>query len=341
MRNILRYKTTKHFLITYGTIVLFSIVGYIVRSVKFDEIDNALQIKLLFISIVMISLQWESLRFINNYLNWRMPFEKGIPKRVTIQLLAGGLCGLGIRAIIYYFGEPYLPFKLDELFVAATWVLYFFLPAAVNLGFFTAHFIERWKHSLLHAQKLEMEKSQVQFDNLKNQLNPHFLFNALSSLNSLIYEDQRLASEFLQQLAKVYRYVLQNQNKTVVTLDTELNFISHYVSLLRTRFEKSLQITVDISNESKDKNIVPVTLQALIENAIKHNVMEEARPLHIWITNDEGYLVVCNNFQPRKNVDESNKKGLDNLKSLYSFLTPSPVFIQSTAEMFIVKIPLL
>jgi two-component system, LytTR family, sensor kinase len=245
-----------------------------------------------------------------------------------------------IRFTIYLFGEPRLPFKLDELFLAATWLLYLFLPTAINLGFFTEYFVGRWKESLVNAERLEKEKSRVQFDNLKNQLNPHFLFNALTSLNSLIFEDQTLASQFLQQLSKVYRYVLQHKDKKMVNVETELNFIGHYVSLLRTRFKDALVISIQIKDQDRELGIVPVTLQILIENAIKHNVIDLARPLTILITTEDHYLVVANNIQLKRRVEESNKQGLDNLRSLYQYLSDRPVLIEEDVQ-FKVKVPLL
>jgi LytS/YehU family sensor histidine kinase len=226
------------------------------------------------------------------------------------------------------------------MFLAATWFLYALASVVVNGIFIIGFFIEQWKISLVRAERLEKEKTQVQFDNLKNQLNPHFLFNALTSLNSLIFENQGLASQFLQHLSKVYRYVLQNKDKNFVTVQTELDFIQNYVFLLRTRFEVALTITFRIDDHSKDKAIVPVTLQILIENALKHNIVDKDRPLSIRIETNDEYLVVSNNLQVRKLVETSNKQGLDNLKSLYAFLTDKPVRIESNEGQFSVSVPL-
>src|SRR5690606_4869044 len=256
-------------------------------------------------------------------------------------LLIGVAIGLFGRFLIYLFGEPYLPLKLDELFIATTWVLYPLATIVVNLVFFTFYFIDRWKDSIIKAERLEKEKSQVQFDNLKNQLNPHFLFNALTSLNSLIFEDQRLASDFLQQLAKVYRYVLQHKERNFVSLNTDLAFIRHYVSLLETRFHGAVKINFNISESADEKAIVPVTLQILIENALKHNVADKDKPLVIDIVTVGDYLVVSNNLQKRKMVENSNKMGLENLKSLYSFLTDKPVHIEQTDDRFFVRVPMI
>jgi two-component system, LytTR family, sensor kinase len=338
---MLGYKSNRNFLKTYAFILLLCFGGFLVRSSKFDEFTVSEHITVTWISLIMLIVFWETLRAINHLLNKRYPFEKHLTARITLQIICGVMVGFLIRFIVYKWGEPHLPFKLDSLFAAATWAIYAFIPTAVNLGFFTVYFIDRWKDSIVYAERLEKEKSQVQFDNLKNQLNPHFLFNALTSLNTLIFDNQQLASEFLQQLSKVYRYLLQNKDKNFVLLQTELDFISNYVKLLETRFEGSLKINFDIPTMAKEKAVVPVTLQILIENAIKHNIIDAAKPLLIEVTTIGDYLVISNSLQKRKNVETSNKQGLENLKSLYRFLTDRPVLIEPTEDRFFVKVPLL
>jgi two-component system LytT family sensor kinase len=338
---MLGYKSPKQFLRTYTVIILFSLITFVVRLSKFDQLPFNFQVNILIVSFIVAMLFWESLRSVNLLLNRYYPFERNLTGRIIIQLICGSIIGIIIRFFIYLWGEPNVPIPLDSLFIAATWALYVILPVGVNLGFFTIYFLERWKDSIVQAERLEKEKSQVQFDNLKNQLNPHFLFNALTSLNSLIFEDQQLASAFLQQLSKVYRYVLQNKDKNFVLLITELEFISNYVFLLETRFRGALQINFSISEEAKEKAIVPVSLQILIQNAIKHNIVDKDKKLTIDVLTVGDYLIVSNNLQVRKTVETSNKQGLDNLKSLYAFLTDKPVIVEATPDRFYVKIPLL
>ncbi|HOX82754.1 MAG TPA: histidine kinase [Chryseolinea sp.] len=338
---MLGYKSKKEFALTYGVILGIAFIAFLVRMSKFSQFGFQFQIILFIVSFIFVSILWELLRQINITLNKQYPFERSLSNRIIIQLLLGIVIGSFVRFLLYTFGEPYLPFKPDELFMAATWVLYIMVTVGINLGFFTAYFIGRWKDSLVLAERLEKEKSVVQFDNLKNQLNPHFLFNALTSLNSLIFENPTLASQFLQQLSKVYRYVLQNKNKNFVSLQTEYDFIKNYILLLETRFQEAVSINVSIPDEMKERALVPVTLQILIENALKHNIADHEKPLKIEIFTLGDYLIVSNNLQLRKLVDTSNKQGLDNLKSLYSFLTDKPVIIEHTDTRFAVKIPLL
>lgn len=336
--TMFKYSSVRSFIRTYSIILGGSTLDFLFRPNIFTYQQHiALHVVLLSMTIVI----WESLRIVNNYLNLRVPYEKNVTKRIVLQLGIGICIGLSVRSVVYHFGEPHLPFRLDELFLATTWFIYAIIPCVINLMFFIAFFVRQWKDSLIKNEKLEKEKAQVQFDNLKNQLNPHFLFNALTSLNSLISENQQLASAFLQQLSKVYRYLLQNKDRSTVELTVELAFIQHYTSLLETRFGKALQILIRINEGDKGRSIVPVTLQILIENAIKHNIVDPDKPLRIEITSDDQYLRVSNNLQVRSLVETSNKMGLENLKSLYSFLTTRPVIIEQLDDHFSVKVPLI
>jgi hypothetical protein len=332
-------RTTKDYVRTYLIIFAMATMAYFIRLIS-GQFDDFLNWVLYVTSLVAISASWEFFRWVNYKLDEVFPFERSIAGRIFIQIAIGTVFTIFLRFLIYEFGEPYLPIQLDRLFLASTWVLYILTGSVINIIFITRYILERWKESIILTERLEKEKSQVQFDNLKNQMNPHFLFNALTSLNSLIFENQQLASQFLQQLSKVYRYVLQNKDKNFVTLQTELDFIGYYVQLLETRFEQALSIRMDINPASRERAIVPVTLQILIENALKHNVVDKNAPLKIEILTIGDYLVVSNNLQPRKLVETSNKLGLENLKSLYRFLTDKPVLIEKSDSRFEVKVPL-
>jgi two-component system LytT family sensor kinase len=334
-----RMPTWKRLLITNTILVFGSFVAYWVRVVS-GQFSRELNFILFWVFLGFMMCLIEGLYWINTILNKKFPFNKNVPRRIALQMVTGVAYAMTLRFFLYEIGEPYLTVKLDGMFLAATWFLYGLAAIIVNSIFILDYFIGQWRMSIVKAERLEKEKTQVQFDNLKNQLNPHFLFNALTSLNSLIFENQGLASQFLQHLSKVYRYVLQNKDKNFVTVQTELDFIENYVFLLRTRFESALTITFRINVHSKDKAIVPVTLQILIENALKHNVVDKDRPLSIRIETNDDYLVVSNNLQVRKLVETSNKQGLENLKSLYAFLTDKPVQISSNETEFSVAVPL-
>lgn len=188
---------------------------------------------------------------------------------------------------------------------------------------------------------LEREKLLGRYQNLVNQLNPHFLFNSLAVLDSLIYKDPKMASKYLRQLTKVYRYLIENDHQAVVRLEQEVRFANAFIDLLHMRYGDGLRIDMMISEELFEKKIVPVTIQNLIENAIKHNTTTVEMPLRISIREENGYLVVENNLQKRGIVTTSNNKGLNDFKALYSYLTPLLIRVEETDEYFRVSVPLL
>ncbi len=191
------------------------------------------------------------------------------------------------------------------------------------------------------AQALEKEKAQVMYENLKQQLNPHFLFNSLTSLNSLIVAEPKAASEFLDSLSKTYRYILKSRDNETVSLADEIRFAENYVKLQKTRFEKGFDVQINIPEENHHRKIVPVTLQNLIENAIKHNIIDEESPLVVKMYVEDDMLVVENNLQRKNFVETSNRMGLANMQSLYQYLSHRPVQIIETGDSFKVKLPLL
>lgn len=191
------------------------------------------------------------------------------------------------------------------------------------------------------AQALEKEKAIVMYENLKQHLNPHFLFNSLTSLSSLIRLDPKRAGDFLDKMSKVYRYILRNKDSETVPLIDELNFVEMYVQLQKTRFENGLIVKQNIPEEILHQRIVPVTLQNLIENAIKHNTADPDFPLLIEIFNEGNYLVVRNNLQKKNFVETSNKQGQLSMISLYHFLSQTPIIIEESIDFYTVKIPLL
>ena len=191
------------------------------------------------------------------------------------------------------------------------------------------------------AQLLEKEKAQVMYDGLKQQLNPHFLFNSLTSLSALIENDQEMASRFLSQMSDMYRYILKNANEETVSLKEELNFVETYIGLQKTRFGSGLLVNINVPEDYGSYKIAPVTLQNMMENAIKHNIIDRDAPLVIDIYHEDGYLVVKNNLQAKNNVESSNKRGLLQFLSLYRYLSPRAVVIDQTETHFIIKIPLI
>ncbi len=194
----------------------------------------------------------------------------------------------------------------------------------------------------LRAERLEKENIKAQLTALKNQISPHFLFNNLSILTSLVETDPKLSAEFIKRLSKVYRYILEQSDNERINLKTELEFVETYTFLLKIRFEDKLRIVVDIPEADQLRySIAPLTLQLLVENAVKHNQMSDEQPLLVYLQSRENYLVVVNWIQPRPKNEPSTGLGLQNIINRYKLLTENPVVIIEKDESFIVKIPFL
>ncbi|MFN8346629.1 MAG: histidine kinase [Spirosomataceae bacterium] len=187
----------------------------------------------------------------------------------------------------------------------------------------------------------ENKISDVKYQNLVSQLNPHFLFNSLATLESLIYSDQRLAVKFLSRLTRVYRYILTTRNTPLVTLAEEINFIKDYAELLQTRFGKGLFVTINGSGKYNEKKIVPAVLQILVENATRHNSTDPESPLMVKIQIEEGRLSIENNLQKKQILEVQRQEALKSLCSLYTYFSETPIEIQETTETFRVLLPLI
>ena len=205
-------------------------------------------------------------------------------------------------------------------------------------------FVEEWKKSTrkeVVEQKLIAKSANAQFESLKNQLDPHFLFNSLNVLSSLIDENPHQAQRFTASMSKIYRYVLEQKDKELVTVEEEIEFAKTYCNLLKTRFEDSVSFDFKVNENVLKSFVVPLSLQLLLENCIKHNFATSSKPLHIKIYSENGYLFIENNLQQREQVKESAGIGLSNIVQRYSLLTKQNVFIEKSEDFFKVKIPIL
>ena len=204
------------------------------------------------------------------------------------------------------------------------------------------YYLNKLHETEQRAKDLERENTQSQLETLKNQINPHFLFNSLNTLSAIIPEDAELSVAFVDKLAYVYRYILEIREKEIITLEEELEYIKSYLFLLKIRFGENFQVSMDLDDEAKKKKIVPLSLQILIENAIKHNVVSKKKPLHIEIlTKDNNKLVVKNNLQKKNSIIQSTHVGLQNISNRYKLLSGDSIEVEESAEVFQVVIPLI
>jgi LytS/YehU family sensor histidine kinase len=191
------------------------------------------------------------------------------------------------------------------------------------------------------VDQLDKELSQAELQVLTNEMDPHFIFNSLNTLNHLILNQPRQAHLFNNKLAQVYKYFLINKNKELISLQDELEFIEDYFYLLQIRHDNKLQLQTIPDAKSSKVMIPPCSLQVLVENAIKHNEFSEANPLLIKVTINEHYLQVSNNIKPKLYAVNSTGIGLKNLSSRYKILFRKDITISTSHENFIVKLPLL
>jgi len=210
----------------------------------------------------------------------------------------------------------------------------------ISLFLHGREFLLRWRQSAVEAERYQKENMMAQYESLKNQVDPHFLFNSLNVLTNLVYEDADKSAKFIKQLSEVYRYVLDTRSKELVALEEELKFVNAYLFLQQIRFGDKLKIKNELMNEQG--LVPPLVIQMLVENAIKHNIVSEENPLQITLYKSDSFIVVENNLQVKSVLKEESKGiGLENIRKRYEYLTPEKVIISDAHGKFQVKLPLL
>ncbi|MFV5701121.1 histidine kinase [Flavobacterium sp. XS2P12] len=211
----------------------------------------------------------------------------------------------------------------------------------VLLGVHALHFYKAYNENKVKEQKIIAGTASAKFESLKNQIDPHFLFNSLNVLSSLIEENPDNAQRFTTSLSKIYRYVLEQKDKELVSVEEELAFAKTYMNLLKMRFENSLFYELPTTAINPDAKVVPLSLQLLLENTVKHNVVSEQRPLHIRIYVEGDYLAVQNDYQKKEVLQDRQGVGLQNIVNRYGIITTRKVLIIQNEKTFTVKIPIL
>lgn len=295
-------------------------------------------------TLAIVILLWEVARRVIVYTRRRFASYRDSKKRIT--WTATGTIGstlLIMTAISAFYdvtdwwGYKYtLKNYLYNDFAALTYCI---IIGGIYEGIY---YFNQWRNAAVEAEILKKENLQSQFDGLKQQMSPHFLFNSLNTLSSLIRKDADRAELFLDELSRVYRYLLRNSEDTVIDLETELQFIQSYFHLLTTRYVDSITLCVDVDKNYYPYSLPPLTLQLLVENAVKHNVVDKEHPLLIRIESlPDETLVISNNLQRKTNRLPSGKIGLANIATRYRLLNSPAVVISESGDEFRVRIPLL
>ncbi|WP_291962109.1 2TM domain-containing protein [Maribacter sp.] len=335
------------FLKVVRTAIIITLVMELVRLLLSDWESKTLYSELQFSGIAFLysfALSIVNMYF-SDYISKKYSWENETQKRLWFGA-AGSIvltvCTFGlVRAFteVYIFGHSFKEFVAEER------VEYYFyallVTLVVSLFLHAFYFYKALQDTKVKEQKIIAGSASAKFDALKNQLDPHFLFNSLNVLTSLIEEDPIQAQKFTTSLSKVYRYVLEQKSKNLISVDEELKFARTYVRLLKMRFEDSIIFEIPDEATDPEAKIVPLSLQLLLENAVKHNVVTSSKPLHIKIYEEDGYLYVTNNLQEKQVVKKSSGVGLQNIRQRYAILTKKEMQIFKTLNEFKVRLPML
>ncbi len=286
--------------------------------------------------------------FLNDYLDSKFSWTEETRKRTIAAIVGTLVMNIALVYFCNYLNFIVIQGKNPEKFFNGemNFINWFFINFAIMISAIghARGFMAAWKNSTkkeVVEQKLIAKSANAQFESLKNQLDPHFLFNSLNVLDSLIEENPVQAQRFTNSMSKIYRYVLEQKDKELVSVEEEIDFAKTYCELLKTRFEDAVTFDFNISEEDKKGFVVPLSLQLLLENSIKHNFATSSKPLNIKIFTEKGNLIIENNLQTRELPNKSTGVGLANIVSRYNLLTERNVFVEKSEAFFRVKLPIL
>lgn len=287
---------------------------------------------------------WGASIVVDRYICGRITSWKEAPvKRLLLSYLLSGLTAILIIIIMFKFREwldPTLNIAFEKYALYSVFSLLITLLVVSNYAI--SDFMKQWKQSELKSEHMKQQMLKSEYESLKNQVNPHFLFNSLNTLTALIGEDPEKATDFVQKLSRVFRYALQNQEKTTIELSSEIEIVNAYLFLQKMRFGENLRFEVEMNEAVNGSQVITQGLLTLVENAIKHNEASSEHPLLIRISiSGSDYIVVTNNLQRKKMVQPSTGIGLANIISRCESLTGKPVIIKEENHEFIVKLPII
>ncbi|AHW61605.1 Histidine kinase [Draconibacterium orientale] len=325
-------------IISIIAVLVLHFISYVTHIPAQEDIKIPLVIYV--VVIVAFNVAAELQIVLDNILERFLPIPKKIKLRLFLQISVGILFMVFAHRIIMYFIDPKLGIGESRSGVIMGMVTGLVFVQMVGNSLTIARFTQKWLDSQEQIAEMKREKLRMDYNSLQDQLNPHFLFNNLSVLKSLIIYDPDVAVEFTENFTDVYRYVLQSKDKRLVKLGEELDFMKAYCALHKERLGEGINVESLVPGNVFDKEIAPLTGQLLIENAIKHNITSREAPLIIKVYVEDDYLVVANSLN-RREASYSTKTGLKNLVRRYEILTEREMVVQYDENRFEVKVPLL
>lgn len=304
---------------------------------------------LLILTIFVVLIVWEVCDHVTNFYVKKYPIDVATNKRLVQLFVTITLFTFPLVALYIYFENYHIKVWLncieESKMATEFWseTMKAFVITWLIIGF------KVFRLQIDHTGKIEMDRAQMQkellrskYESLKSQLNPHFLFNSYSVLSTLIHQNPDLASDFLSKLSKMYRYILDNKENQMVSLEQEFKFLESYLFLLKTRHEDGIVVENNLNLDMKKFYVPTLALQMLIENAIKHNLFSVEQPLIIKIFNEnKDYLVVTNEIRKKGVVVNSTKVGLENICKRYNIQSEKQVVVNQNDKQFTVKLPIL
>ena len=322
-------------------IVLFRLFTFLISpQIAEPDIQNFLFIQwfvyaLLLITVFLYLLSW----LLNKFFPWKVYAGT----RFLLQLILGTALSLLSVNLVYQFLKEQstnAPADLSQIVLLNIYGAAFILP--IFSSYFGYKFLKAWRKSELESEQLMRENARSQLLSLRNHLDPHFLFNNLNILSSLMDKDIDLSKTYLNKFAEVYRVILKTEYSDLTTLEDELDLIDSYCYLISIRFKDCVFFKFNIDEKSRSKALPPLTIQMLVENAIKHNLATVDKPITIEVYNDKDLLIVKNNLQKKKYLPRERKAtGIENIKKRYEFFTDKILEVVESDDSFIVKLPLI
>ncbi len=281
---------------------------------------------------------------IYHWLNKIIPWENDTLRRILFQLLVSGIYTLICANLSYFLFKSNLtdvPPDSQQMTLLNVYAVFIILP--VFSIFFGIYFLAKWKKATLEIEDAKKEAIRSELLALKNHLDPHFLFNNLNILSSLIDDENNSAQAFLEKFAEVYRYVLKNKDSEVIQLKSELDFLKSYIFLINTRFEHQLEFRLNIDEQALEKFVPTLSIQMLVENALKHNKFSRMGKLIICVESKNDLLIVSNNYSPKSDelLEGNSGSGLINIEKRYELLSSQKPLVKIENDQFIVELPLL
>lgn len=319
-------------------IVLASVMGFLMCPKCFDSFEYIWKMEAIMITIWTV--MWYGNEFVSRSIDHYISWLVNPAKRYAL-----GLIGAAVFSTIAILSLAFLFKALFNVSIGNDWQLVWItigVSLIILLFMLSKEFLYSWRELALREEKIRSELMLSKFETLKSQLNPHFMFNSLTALSSLVYEDQDLAVKYINQLSKVFRYVLDAGKQEAVSLKNELDVMEAYIFLQKIRFGPNFVVEQNIDESQLDKMVAPLVIQMLLENAIKHNEISQANPLIVKIYNDDRFLTIENQIHYKEVMkQDSTNVGLENIRSRYEVLSDQPIEIVEDKERFMVKVPLL